>query len=106
TGDIGLIDEDGFLVLRDRKKDVIISGGFNVYASDLERVLAMHADVADAAVIAIPSQTWGETPLGLVVLRQGASVEPQVLCDWANARLGKMQRLSAVELRDRLPRSA
>jgi long-chain acyl-CoA synthetase len=105
TGDIGLIDEDGFLVLLDRKKDMIISGGFNIYASDLEEKLLSHPDVADAAVIAVPSETWGETPLGLVVAREGASVDPADILEWTNAQLGKMQRLSAVELRDALPRS-
>src|SRR5690606_40760135 len=69
TGDIGTFDEDGFLTLVDRKKDVIISGGFNIYASDLEAVLAAHPDVADATVIGIPSEKWGETPLGLVVAK-------------------------------------
>lgn len=105
TGDIGLLDEQGFLVLRDRKKDVIISGGFNIYASDLEHILLEHPDVADAAVIAIPSAAWGETPLGLVVLKSGTSIEMDALCAWANARVGKMQRLSGVERSDELPRS-
>ena len=105
TGDIGMIDADGFLVLLDRKKDMIISGGFNIYASDLEEKLLSHPDVADAAVIAVPSERWGETPLGLVVVRQGSVVDPHELLEWTNAQLGKMQRLSGVELRDNLPRS-
>jgi long-chain acyl-CoA synthetase len=105
TGDIGMFDEDGFLVLLDRKKDMIISGGFNIYASDLEAKLLAHPLVADAAVIAVPSDTWGETPLGLVVARDGAAIDPGALLEWTNAQLGKMQRLSAVELRDALPRS-
>lgn len=105
TGDIGMFDEDGFLVLLDRKKDVIISGGFNIYASDLEHTLLAHPDVEDAAVIAVPSATWGETPLGLVVLRAGAEVSADWLLQWANTRVSKMQRLSAVELRPSLPRS-
>jgi acyl-CoA synthetase (AMP-forming)/AMP-acid ligase II len=106
TGDIGMFDADGFLTLVDRKKDMIISGGFNIYASDLEGVLSAHPDVAEATVIAVPSDRWGETPLGLVVAKPGAEIAPTQLLDWANARLGKMQRLSAIELRDELPRSA
>jgi acyl-CoA synthetase (AMP-forming)/AMP-acid ligase II len=106
TGDIGVFDDDGFLTLVDRKKDVIISGGFNVYASDLEDVLHSNPMVAEAAVIGIPSASWGETPLGLVVARSGATLSPAELLDWANARLGKMQRLSAIEVRSGLPRSA
>ena len=105
TGDIGMFDADGFLVLLDRKKDMIISGGFNIYASDLEDTLRAHPAVADAAVIAVPSAQWGETPLGLVVARGDAPVDPAALLAWANARLGRMQRLSAVELREDLPRS-
>lgn len=106
SGDMGRFDEDGFLILLDRKKDVIISGGFNIYASDLEMVLSSHPDVADAAVIGIPSEKWGETPAGLVVLRAGRTLAADALLEWANARLGKMQRLSVVEFRDELPRSA
>ncbi|MBL8385012.1 MAG: AMP-binding protein [Burkholderiales bacterium] len=106
TGDIGRFDADGFLTLLDRKKDVIISGGQNVYAADLEAVLAAHPDVEESAVIGIPSERWGETPLALVVPRSGARVDAAALRDWANARLGRMQRLHAVELRAGLPRTA
>ena len=106
TGDIGAFDSDGFLTLLDRKKDMIISGGFNIYASDLERELLGHPAVEDAAVIAVPSDQWGETPLGLVVLRPGAAAEASELLAWTNARVGKLQRLSALELRPTLPRSA
>lgn len=104
TGDMGRLDEDGFLTILDRRKDMIISGGFNIYAEDLEKVLLQHPDVTDAAVIAIPSEHWGETPLGLVVRRQGGADEETILA-WANDKLGKSQRLSAVEFRDELPRS-
>ena len=105
TGDIGMFDEDGFVVLVDRRKDMIISGGFNIYASDLEEKLLAHPDVSDAAVIAIPSERWGETPLGFIVPRSGAKLDPQAVLEWANDQLGRMQRLSALELRDELPRS-
>ena len=104
TGDLGRLDEDGFLEILDRKKDIIISGGFNIYASDLETVLLQHPEVADAAVIGIPSERWGETPLGLVVARTDDANTDDIR-EWANARLGKNQRLAAVELRDSLPRS-
>lgn len=105
TGDLGWLDQDGFLHLSDRRKDMIISGGFNIYASDLESVLAAHPLVEDAAVIAVPSDRWGETPLGLVVLRPGAEIAAAELLAWANAQLGKVQRLSAIEFRDAVPRS-
>lgn len=105
TGDMGRLDEDGFLSVLDRRKDMIISGGFNIYAEDLEKMLLKHPDVADAAVIAIPSEQWGETPLGLVVRREGSDTGTDEIRDWANQQLGKAQRLHDVELRDHLPRS-
>ena len=106
SGDMGRFDEDGFLILSDRKKDMIISGGLNIYADDLELVLLADPDVTDAAVIGVPSDAWGETPYGLVVLREGATRSGDDICADANAKLGKSQRLSAVELRDELPRSS
>ena len=106
SGDIGRFDADGFLTLLDRIKDVIISGGHNVYASDLEAVLLRHHDVRDAAVIGVPSEAWGETPLALVVPHAGARIDAGALRDWVNAQVGKTQRLSAIELRAELPRSA
>ena len=103
SGDMGRIDADGFLELMDRSRDMINSGGFNVFPADLEAVLAAHPDVAEVAVIAVPSTEWGETPLALVVPRGAA--EAEALRDWANARLGRTQRIAAVELRETLPRS-
>ena len=103
TGDVGRFDEDGFLTLMDRKKDMIISGGFNIYPSDLEAVLAQHPDVIEAAVVGMPSDQWGETPVAFIVLRAG---DPEQVRAWTNAQLGKTQRLSAVEVLDALPRSA
>jgi acyl-CoA synthetase (AMP-forming)/AMP-acid ligase II len=106
TGDVGRFDADGFLVLMDRRKDMIISGGFNVYPSDLEAVLALHPEVAEAAVVGVPSERWGETPVAFVVRAPGATASADSIREWANARLGKTQRLAAVELVDGLPRSA
>ena len=105
TGDLGRFDEDGFLILLDRKKDMIISGGFNVYPSDLEAVLRQHAQVADAAVVGVPSEKWGETPVGFVVAREGVPLDAAALLDWANAQLGKTQRLAALRVLPGLPRS-
>lgn len=106
SGDMGSFDEDGFLVLSDRKKDMIISGGLNIYANDLELILLADADVTDAAVIGVPSEQWGETPLGLVVLREGSDATGDDIRARANEKLGKSHRLSAVEVRDVLPRSS
>lgn len=106
TGDIGKFDEDGFLTLFDRKKDMIISGGFNIYPSDLEAVARAHPAVADVAVVGFPSQEWGETPAACVVARPGMDPDPAEIKAWVNAKVGKMQRISIVELMDELPRNA
>jgi long-chain acyl-CoA synthetase len=105
SGDMGHFDADGFLILSDRKKDMIISGGLNIYATDLELVLLADPDVSDAAVIGVPSESWGETPYGLVVLRAGARRSLAEIREAANARLGKSQRISGLEAREALPRS-
>jgi len=105
TGDIGRFDEDGFLILMDRRKDMIISGGFNVYPSDIEAILREHRDVEEVAVVGVESSRWGETPVAFVVPRPGTVVDPEALREWANARLGKVQRLHAIEEIASLPRS-
>jgi len=105
TGDIGRFDEDGFLIIMDRAKDCIISGGFNVYPSDLEAVVVQHPAVAEVAVVGVPSEQWGETPIAVVTLKPGETVEPEALREWANARLGKTQRISAVFITDAFPRN-
>jgi long-chain acyl-CoA synthetase len=104
TGDVGRFDEDGFLTLMDRRKDMVITGGFNVYPSDLEAVLRRHPGVADAAVVGVPSAEWGETPVAFVVARASAPAAGE-LREWANAQLGKVQRLADVRYVDELPRS-
>ena len=106
TGDVGRFDEDGFLVLMDRRKDMIISGGFNLYPKDLEAVLREHPDLEDAAVFGVPSARWGETPVACVVQRPGRSIDVEALRSWTNQRLGRTQRLAAVLAIDELPRSA
>ena len=105
TGDIGRFDADGFLVLFDRKKDMIISGGFNVYPSDLEGILQQHPAVMDVAVVGVPSEQWGETPVACVVLRSGEAATQDELLRWANDQVGKTQRLSQLHLMSELPRS-
>jgi acyl-CoA synthetase (AMP-forming)/AMP-acid ligase II len=102
-GDIGRFDEDGFLILMDRAKDMIISGGFNIYPSDLESVLGAHPGVVECAVVGAPSEEWGETPVGFVVLRDGADMAA-VLAE-TNTKLGKTQRINRLVAATELPRS-
>jgi long-chain acyl-CoA synthetase len=106
TGDLGRFDADGFLTIVGRKKDVIISGGFNIYPVDLEAALTAHAAVAEAAVVGVPSARWGETPVAFVVLAPGHAVEPEALRAFANARLGSTQRIAEVVVAAALPRSS
>jgi len=106
TGDVGRFDEDGFLTLMDRKKDMIISGGFNIYPSDIEAVIVQHPAVLEAAVVGMPSDRWGETPVAFVTPRPGAALKIPELEAFVAARVGKTQRPSAYALTDSLPRSA
>ena len=106
TGDVGRFDADGFMVLMDRRKDMIISGGFNIYPSDLEAVLRALPAVAEAAVVGVPSAEWGETPVAWVVRREGCADSAEEIRAAVNAKVGKTQRLSGLRLVDELPRSA
>lgn len=106
SGDIGVMDEDGFLKIVDRKKDMIISGGFNVFPTDVEAIVGQHSDVLDVTVIGVPHPKWGESCLALVIPTAGTKVDPNGIMEWANERLAKTQRLVAVELRDEFPRNA
>jgi len=103
-GDIARVDEDGFVELVGRAKDMIISGGFNIYPSDLEAELEREDAVVEAAVVGVASRQWGETPVGFVVLRNGDAAVDEVM-GAVNARLGKTQRLCALHAVDELPRS-
>ena len=105
TGDVGRFDEEGFLTLMDRRKDMVISGGFNIYPSDLEAVLRQHPAVVDAAVIGIASREWGETPVAYVVAAPDAKADAEEIRAWLNAQVGKTQRLSGLRFTRELPRS-
>ena len=105
-GDIGRLDADGFVELVGRTKDVIISGGFNIFPIDLETELLKDERVAEAAVVGVPSDQWGETPVGFVVLKGGTSEgDLDDIRSVANSRLGKTQRVSALHAITEMPRS-
>jgi acyl-CoA synthetase (AMP-forming)/AMP-acid ligase II len=107
-GDVGRFDEDGFLQLMDRKKDMIISGGFNVYPSDIEAIMMQNEAILEVAVVGVESDRWGETPVAYVTLRPGATATPAEIKEWTNShpKLGKTQRLHDVVMSPALPRSA
>jgi acyl-CoA synthetase (AMP-forming)/AMP-acid ligase II len=106
TGDLGRLDADGFLYIVDRKKDMILSGGQNIYPADIEAVMRTHPDVDDVAVVGVRSLQWGETPVAVVVAAPNTRLVEQILIEWTNARVGKQQRIRAVICRSSLPRNA
>ena len=106
TGDIGRIDEDGYLYIVDRKKDMILSGGQNIYPVDIESVMVDHPEVSEVAVIGVPHEKWGETPFALVVPTNhaGSDLDRRIV-EWTNERVGKRQRIIGAEVRTELPRN-
>jgi len=106
TGDLGYVDDDGFLYLVDRKKDMIISGGVNVYPKDIEEIIVHHPAVLEAAVFGVPSEKWGESPIAAVTLRESKTATPEELRAWINENVGaKFQRVQDVLIVDELPRN-
>lgn len=106
TGDIGRVDEEGYLYIVDRKKDMILSGGQNIYPADIESVMVDHEAVSEVAVIGVPDPTWGETPIALVVPRASihTSSAEEILA-WTNERVGRRQKIRNVLFRESLPRN-
>jgi acyl-CoA synthetase (AMP-forming)/AMP-acid ligase II len=106
TGDIGRFDKNGYLYVLDRAGDMIISGGYNIYPAELENVLSDHAEVIEAAVFAIPSEKWGESPMAVCVAAEGANVEEGELIQLCIDRLGSYKRPARVQLTtEPLPKS-
>ena len=106
TGDGGDVDADGYVTIADRKKDVIISGGENVSSIEVEDALCSHPDVAEAAVIGVPDEKWGETVKALVVLVPGATASESALIEHCREHLAHFKCPTSVELRDELTRTA
>lgn len=104
SGDIGLLDEEGFLYVVDRKKDMILSGGQNIFPQDIESVLLRHPAVAEVAVIGASSERWEETPVAVVVPAK-SSARREALKAWCNERVGRRQRVADIVFVDELPRN-
>ena len=106
SGDLGYVDEDGFLYLVDRIKDMIISGGVNVYPKDIEETIVQHPDVNEVAVFGVPDERWGEVPFATVTVVPSATVSEQALKAWINSRVGaKFQRVCGVKIIKDFPRN-
>jgi long-chain acyl-CoA synthetase len=103
TGDIGVFDSDGYLSIVDRKKDMILRGGFNVYPRELEEVLLTHPAVSLAAVIGVPDPRMGEEVKAFIVRKPGASVTEEMLVDWCREQFASYKYPRIVEFKDSLP---
>lgn len=104
TGDIAIVDKDGYITIHDRVKDMIISGGENVYPAEIENVVLGHPQVADVAVIGTPSERWGESPMAIVVKADESLTEAQVL-EWCDGKLARFKQPVAVRFTDVIPRN-
>ncbi|MEQ8558460.1 MAG: long-chain-fatty-acid--CoA ligase [Henriciella sp.] len=105
TGDAGYFDEDGFLYIHDRIKDMIVSGGENVYPAEVENAVFGHPDVADVAVIGIPSEKWGEEVKAIVVLKEGAEANPEDIIAWTKEKIAGYKCPKSVDVVEALPRN-
>ncbi|MFF5075903.1 long-chain-fatty-acid--CoA ligase [Actinoplanes sp. NPDC000266] len=105
TGDVAVMSDDGFLSIVDRVKELIITGGFNVYPSEVEDVVRDHPGVADVAVVGLPSERTGEEVVAVVVAAEGATVDPDAMLKWARERLAGYKAPRRIEVVDELPRS-
>ncbi|WP_367186498.1 class I adenylate-forming enzyme family protein [Sporichthya sp.] len=102
---MGRLDAQGYLFLADRKDDLIISGGFNIWPAELENALAAHPAVAEVCVVGVPHERWGETPIAVVVPAPGAVIDAAELIAFCREKVGVVNKITAVEVVDELPKS-
>jgi acyl-CoA synthetase (AMP-forming)/AMP-acid ligase II len=105
TGDIGYLDDDNFLFIVDRAKDVVITGGFNVYSTEVEQTIMQHPAVQDCAVIGLPDDKWGERLTAVVQLRTGETLDPSEIKSFVKQRIGSVKTPKQIEVWPDLPRS-
>jgi fatty-acyl-CoA synthase len=106
TGDLGTVDEDGFFYCKDRKKDMIISGGENIYPAEVEQALYRHPDILEVAVVGVPDERWGEAVKAVVVRRPDRPLTEADVVEWCRASLASYKKPRSVEFVDALPRNA
>jgi len=104
-GDMGYLDEDGYLFITDRMKDMIISGGMNIYPREIEEVLNQHPSVFECSVLGVPDPKWGEAVKAVVVLREGMAASEEELIEHCKQRLASFKKPSSVDFIDELPKS-
>ena len=104
TGDMAVVDAEGYITIVDRKKDIIISGGENISSVEVEKVIQDHPDVLEVVVVGIPNEKWGESPLALVVLKPGRTPSEKEIIDHVRQRLAHYKAPKQVEFRDELPK--
>jgi fatty-acyl-CoA synthase len=105
TGDIARMDRDGYMYVMDRKKDMIISGGENIYPAEIEDSLLANPKIADVAVIGYPHETWGEAVKAIVVRKQGEELTEEEILQWCQGRIGKFKIPKKVVFTDSIPRT-
>jgi acyl-CoA synthetase (AMP-forming)/AMP-acid ligase II len=105
TGDVGRMDEEGFMYLLDRKKDMIITGGFNVYPKEVEEIVFTHPSVADCAVVGLPDPEWGEAVTAFVAPKAGAALDPDEIVELCRRELAGYKKPRRVVLVDEIPRN-
>jgi fatty-acyl-CoA synthase len=106
SGDLGVLHPDGYVELRDRAKDVIISGGENISTIEVEQAVVSHPAVLEAAVIGVPDEQWGERPKAFVVLVEGQSATPEELIEHVKSRIARFKAPKVVELVEQLPKTS
>jgi acyl-CoA synthetase (AMP-forming)/AMP-acid ligase II len=102
---MGFVDDEGFVYLADRKEDMIISGGYNIWPAELENAIASHPAVNEVCVVGVPHEKWGETPIAVVVPVEGATVTEEEIVSLTRERCGSVKKVTAVEIVAELPKS-
>ena len=105
TGDLATVDSEGFVYIQDRKKDMIISGGENIYPAEIENILVSHEQIVEAAVIGQPSGKWGESPVAIVVKKLGTSLSAQDIMAHCKGKLASFKQPKAIEFVEEIPRN-
>ena len=106
SGDMAKVDDEGYIYIVDRKKDIIVSGGINIYPREIEDVLYAHPEIAEAAVIGVQDPKWGETVKAVVVLKEGSRLAPEDIIEFCKSRLADYKKPTSVDIVDSLPKTA